>query len=64
MGGKVIRTIGQARASFAMMMMVACYNLKRLLYFQEAGIKGNTAEKSGDLPKKLNWVRLFCSRIN
>ena len=38
MGGKLIRTIGQARASFAMTMMAACYNLKRLAYFQRAGI--------------------------
>ena len=38
MGGKLIRTIGQARASFAMTMMAACYNLKRLTYFQKAGI--------------------------
>ena len=30
MGGKFIRTIGQARASTAMTMMAACYNLKRL----------------------------------
>ena len=29
---------GQARASFAMTMMAACYNLKRLTYFQKAGI--------------------------
>ena len=28
----------QARASFAMTMMAACYNLKRLTYFQKAGI--------------------------
>lgn len=39
MGGKLIRTIGQARASFAMAMMAACYNLKLLVYFHEAGIK-------------------------
>ncbi len=39
MGGKMLRTIGQARASFAMTMMAACYNLKRLVYFQEAGIE-------------------------
>jgi transposase, IS5 family len=39
MGGKLIRTIGQARANFAMTMMAACYNLKRLMYFQKAGIK-------------------------
>ncbi len=38
MGGKLIRTIGQARASFALTMMAACYNLKRLVYFQRAGI--------------------------
>jgi IS5 family transposase len=30
MGGKLIRTIGQARANFAMTMMAACYNLNRL----------------------------------
>ncbi len=38
MGGKLIRTIGQARANFAMIMMAACYNLKRLVYFRKAGI--------------------------
>ena len=39
MGGKLIRTVGQARANSAMTMMAACYNLKRLVYFQRAGIK-------------------------
>ncbi len=39
MGGELIRTIGQARANFAMTMMAACYNLKRLVYFQKAGIE-------------------------
>jgi len=39
MGGKLIRSIGQARANFAMTMMATCYNLKRLVYFQVAGIK-------------------------
>jgi IS5 family transposase len=40
MGGQLIRTIGQARANFAMtMMMAACYNLKWLVYFQKAKIK-------------------------
>lgn len=38
MGGKRLRTIGQARANVAMTMMAACYNLKRLVYFQKAGI--------------------------
>ena len=39
MGGKLLRTIGQARANFAMTMMAACYNLKRLVYFEKAGIE-------------------------
>lgn len=39
MGGKLIRTIGQARANFAMTMMATCYNLKRLTYFMRAGIQ-------------------------
>ncbi|PAV02890.1 hypothetical protein CBG25_08275 [Arsenophonus sp. ENCA] len=30
--------IGQVRANFAMTMMAACYNLKRLAYFQSACI--------------------------
>ncbi len=38
MGGKLLRTIGQARANFAMTMMATCYNLKRLVYFNKAGI--------------------------
>jgi hypothetical protein len=39
MGGKLLRTIGQARANFAMTMMAACYNLKRLVYFSKAEIE-------------------------
>ena len=39
MGGKLLRTIGQARASFAMTIMAACYNLKRLVYFRKAEIE-------------------------
>jgi hypothetical protein len=39
MGGKLIRTIGQTRANFAMVMMAACYNLKRLTYLKRAGIE-------------------------
>ncbi len=38
MGGQLIRTLGQARANFAMTMMAACYNLKRLAYCQRVGI--------------------------
>ena len=37
MGGKSIRTIGQARADFALTMMVMTYNIKRLV-FLEAGL--------------------------
>jgi len=33
MGGKLIRTIGQARATAAMTMMATCYNIKRLAMF-------------------------------
>ena len=39
MGGKLLRTIGQARANFVITMMAACYNLKRLVCFQKTGIK-------------------------
>ena len=38
MGGKIIRTIGQARATVAMTMMATCYNLKRLARFLEDGV--------------------------
>lgn len=39
MGDKLIRTIGQIRANFAMTMMSACYNLKLLTYLKRAGIE-------------------------
>lgn len=39
LGGKGIRTIGQARANFAMVLMATCYNLKRLVYLRRAGIE-------------------------
>ena len=38
MGGKLIRTIGQVRATVAMTMMAACYNLRRLARFLEDGV--------------------------
>ena len=38
MGGKFIRTIGQARATVAMTMMAACYNLKRLAKCLDDGV--------------------------
>lgn len=34
MGGKRIRTIGQARADFAMTMMAVAYNIRRLVFLQ------------------------------
>ncbi len=39
LGGKFIRTIGQARANFAMTMMAACHNIKRMVYFRQVGIE-------------------------
>ena len=33
MGGKLVRTIGQARANFAMTMTATAYNIKRLAFF-------------------------------
>lgn len=38
LGGKFVRTIGQARATVGMTMMAACYNLKRLASFLERGV--------------------------
>ena len=38
MGGKLIRTIGQARATVAMTMMATCYNLQRLARFLKDGV--------------------------
>ena len=39
MGGILIRTIGQQRASTALLMRAACYNMKRLVYLQRAHIE-------------------------
>jgi len=38
LGGKFVRTIGQARATVAMTMMAACYNMKRLASFLHRGV--------------------------
>ncbi len=38
LGGKFIRTIGQARADVAMTMMAACYNIKRPAMFLHKGV--------------------------
>lgn len=34
MGGKLVRTIGQARANVALTIMATCYNLKRLVFLR------------------------------
>ena len=39
MGGKLIRTIGQARATVAMTTMATCYNLKRLDKYLDDGVE-------------------------
>lgn len=38
MGGKMIRTIGRARADFGMTMMATCYNIKRLTSLKTRGV--------------------------
>uniref|UniRef100_UPI000AA40844 transposase n=1 Tax=Paracidovorax avenae TaxID=80867 RepID=UPI000AA40844 len=38
LGGNFVRTIGQARATVAMTMRAACYNLKRLASFMDRGV--------------------------
>jgi len=38
MGGKFVRTVGMARAEFAMTMMAACYNTRRLVSLIKSGI--------------------------
>lgn len=38
LGGKFIRTIGQARADVAMTLMAACYNIKRRAKFMHQGV--------------------------
>jgi IS5 family transposase len=37
MGGKMIRTIGRARADFALTLMAACYNLRRTVWLVKSG---------------------------
>ena len=53
MGGKFIRTIGQARASTAMTMMAACYNIKRLASFLDRGVDSFLQSKSSKTPVRL-----------
>lgn len=38
MSGKLMRTIDQTRANFAMTMMTDSYNFKRLVYLKQTGI--------------------------
>ena len=37
MGGKTIRTIGQARADFALTLMAVCYNIRRTVWLVKSG---------------------------
>ncbi|RKR70111.1 IS5 family transposase [Acidovorax sp. 94] len=46
MGGKLVRTIGQARATLAMTMMATRYNLKRLAKFLDDGVDAFNKKKS------------------
>ena len=39
MGGKLIRTVGRARADFALTMQAFAYNVKRFTWLKEAGIE-------------------------
>ena len=39
MGGKYIRTIGQARADFALTMMAVTYNIQRLVFLEMGPIR-------------------------
>jgi len=47
MGGKLLRTISQARTSFAMMMMAVCYNLKAAGLFQKGWNRGLLTPEMG-----------------
>ncbi len=38
LGGKFVRTIGQAHTTVGMTMMAACYNMTRLASFLERGV--------------------------
>ena len=48
--GKLVRIIGQARATVARTMMATCYNLKRLAMFLHAGI--DTFYKAASLKRR------------
>ena len=37
LGGKTIRTIGRARADFALTLMAACYNIRRTVWLVKSG---------------------------
>lgn len=50
MGGELPRTIGQARPNFALTVMAACFNRKRLVYFQKAGIVAIRRQKWAESP--------------
>ena len=57
MGGKHIRTIGMARATVAMTMMAACYNLKRLASFLHRGVDAFYKAKPSKMQLRLQAVK-------
>ena len=53
MGGKFVRSIGQARASTTMTLMAACYNLKRLASFLDRKVDAFYKAKPSKMPVRL-----------
>lgn len=53
MGGKFGRSMGQARASATMILMAACYNLKRLESFLGCKVDGLYKARSSKVQVRL-----------
>jgi IS5 family transposase len=51
MGGKLVCSVSQARANFAMAMMAICYNFKRLVYLKR-GNRGLLMPEMGLIPEE------------
>ncbi|WP_284411602.1 IS5 family transposase [Acidovorax sp. SUPP2539] len=56
LGGKFVRTIGQARATVGMTMMAACYNMKRLAWFLHRGVDAFFKPATGKAQVRLQTV--------
>lgn len=65
MGCKLIRTIGQARATVAMAMMAACYNLKRLAVFLENEVNPFciSPNRSNCSQRAMAYQMAYCWRV-